>query len=87
VSNSIRRTIEQQEAMRRLGDSLGEAYRQLGIGSDTLRFLRDEEERRKLLSSLYQKGAFAQVVEDAERHRKLIEGPLERLCCINLGRA
>jgi hypothetical protein len=71
------RMIQQEKAWRRTADPLGDAYNQLGLGSGTMKFLRQEEERRKILSSVGDLGAMFQAAEDMERHRKLLEGPIE----------
>lgn len=87
MSDELHRLWEQQEALRRmidpLGDlrrhidPLGDVYRQLGIGSATMDFLRQEKERRKMLSDLTDVGGLAKISQDYERQRKLIEGPVE----------
>ncbi len=95
MSDDIRRLFEQQEAVRRLVDPLGDlqhlidplgdAYARLGIGSETIRFLQQEEERRRLLSgligdygrALVDDGSIAQLAGEAERHHSLLEGPIE----------
>tara|TARA_R110002074_G_scaffold234473_1_gene406309 strand:+ start:10270 stop:11514 length:1245 start_codon:yes stop_codon:yes gene_type:complete len=58
-------------------DSLEDTYKRLGIGSAMMDFLRKEEERRKLPFVIADVGGLAKVSEDIERHRKLLEGPLE----------
>lgn len=87
VSDGLRRIWEEQERLRRLAeplgdlrrrmDPLGEAYKQLGLGSTTLEFLRHEEERRKLMAGIADLGGVAEIAADAERQRKLLEGPIE----------
>ncbi len=87
MSNEFRLIREQQEAWKRMAfplgdlrrhiDPLGNAYKQLGLGSTTMEFLRQEEERRKLLSGLGGFGGIAQMATDAERQRKLLKGPIE----------
>jgi hypothetical protein len=62
MSDEFRRLWEQQETWRRLTDPLGDLrrhidplgdiYKQIGLGSTTMEFLRQEEERRKLLSGI-----------------------------------
>jgi len=87
VSDEFRRLWEQQEAWRKLADPLGDlrrhidplgdAYKQLGLGSATMDFIRQEEERRKLLSGIADVGGVAKMAAEAERQRKLLEGPIE----------
>lgn len=95
MTDSWRRILEQQEAarralegfadIRRTLDPMGDAMKNLGIGADTLRFLREEESRRKMLADVASqsllfaenRGAIAKALEDVERQRKLLEGPLE----------
>lgn len=87
MTDEWRRMLEQQEAWRRAADPLGDlrryveplgdAYKQLGLGSSTMEFLRQEEERRKLLASIGGVDALARMAKDAERQRKLLEGPIE----------
>ena len=87
MSDEFGRLWEQQEAWRKLADPLGDfrrhidplgnAYKQLGLGSATMDFLRQEEERRKLLSGIGGVGGIAEMAAEADRHRKLLEGPIE----------
>lgn len=95
MSDSIRRMLERDEALRHLVDPLGDArrlidplggaYDRLGIGAETMHFLQQEEERRKLLSGILgeyplgaiRDGTIAQMAEEAVRNRKLLEGPIE----------
>ena len=87
MSDEFRRIWEQQEAWKRMADPLGDlrrhidplgdAYKQLGLGSTTMEFLRQEEERRKLLSGLGGVSGIAKMAADAEQQRKLLEGPIE----------
>lgn len=85
MSDGIRRLMEEQERMRRLADPFGDlrrqadAFRQLGIGSATMDFLRQEEERRRLLASLttFDIGGVAKAAAEFEHQRKLLEGPIE----------
>ena len=89
MSDAFRRLWEQQEAWRKLADPLGDlrrhidplgdAYKQLGLGSATMDFIRQEEERRKLLSGIEDVGGIAKMAIDATRHRKLLEGPIEEV--------
>ena len=56
MSESIRRLWEEQERLRRLANPFGDlrrqadAFLQLGVGSASIDFLRQEEERRRLLA-------------------------------------
>lgn len=96
--DSIRRILEQQEALRRIVEPLGhlpdlidpleDVYKQLGIGSETMQILQGEAERQKLLSGIVggyrwrdlDAGATTRMLgADAERHRGLIDGPIEEL--------
>lgn len=87
MSDELRRLWEQQETWRRLTDPLGELrrhidplgdiYKQIGLGSTTMEFLRQEEERRKLLSGIADLGGAAKIAADFESQRKLLEGPIE----------
>lgn len=87
MSDELRRILEQQEALRRMMEPFGnlqqhidpliDTYKHLGIGSATMDFLRQEEERRKMLSSLGDVSAVAKASQDFERQRKLLEGPVE----------
>ena len=87
VSDGFRRTWEEQERLRRLTDPLGDlrrrmdplgdAYKQLGLGSATLEFLRQEEERRKLMAGIADLGGVGKIAADAARQRKLLEGPIK----------
>lgn len=87
MSDEFRRFWEQQEALQRKMDSFGDvwrhvdklggAYKRLGIGAATMDFLRQEEERRKMLSGLADFGSAAKIAQDFERQRKLLEGPVE----------
>ena len=87
MSDEFRRLWEQQEAWRKLADPLGDlrrhidplgdAYNQLNLGSATMDFIRQEEERRKLLSGIGDVGGMAKMAIDATRHGKLLEGPIE----------
>lgn len=94
MSDEFRRLWEQQETWRKLADPLadlqrhidplGDAYKQLGLGSATMDFIRQEEERRKLLSGSGYFGGIAKMAADAEHHRKLLEGPIEEARRIGL---
>lgn len=103
MSDSIRRLLERQEALRRLADpfrnlprqfdALGEAYKQLGVGLEKTRFLQAEEGRRKLLSVTIGNyrdragldvDAIDRIGKEAERQRKLLEGPIEEARRIGL---
>ncbi len=94
MSDEFRRLWEQQEAWRKLAeplgdlrrhvDPIGDAYKQLSLGSATMDFIRQEEERRKLLSGIGDVGGFAKLAADAERQRKLLEGPIEEARRIGL---
>ena len=87
MSDEFRRLWEQQEAWRKLADPLGDLrrhidplgdmYKQLGLGSATMDFIRQEEERRKVLSGIGDVGGIVKMAAEAERHRKLVEGPIE----------
>jgi hypothetical protein len=92
MSDVIRRLLEQQDAFRRivepladLIDPLGDTYKQLGIGTETILFLQQAEQRRKLLSGIMgdhgrlslDGASITQLAEEAERHRALLEGPME----------
>lgn len=95
MSESIRRFLEQHEALRgaadpfedvrRLASDWADTYKNLGIGSKTLLFLQEHEAERKLLSSIVDDhrisglgaDALMRIAEDAERHRRLLEGPME----------
>lgn len=58
-------------------DLLGQAYKQLEIGSATKAFLQQQDERRKMLSSLLSVGSAVKATQSLELHRKLLEGPIE----------
>lgn len=87
MSDDFRRLWEQQEELRRMMAPLGDirrhidplhdAYGRLGIGSATMDFIRQEEERRKMLADLGGAGGVAKIAQDFERQRKLLEGPVE----------
>lgn len=87
MSDELKRLWEQQEQMRRLTDPLGDmrcyidplgdTYRKLGLGAGTLEFIRQEEERRRLLSGIADMGGSATAAADFERQRKMLEGPIE----------
>lgn len=87
MSDEFRRLWEQQEALRRMMDPLRDLrrhidppediYKQLGIGSTTMDFLRREEERRKRLPDLIEIDSLAKIAQDYEHQRKLIAGPVE----------
>ena len=87
MSDEFRRFWEQQEALRRMMDPLGDLrrhidplvddFKRLGIGSATMDFLRQEEERRKVLSYLVDVGGVAKIAKDFDHQRKLLEGPVE----------
>lgn len=87
MSDGFKRIWEEQERLRRLADPLGdlrrrvdpigEAYKQLGLGSATMEFLRQEEERRKLIAGIADLGGVAKIAADVARQRKLLEGPIE----------
>lgn len=55
---------------------LGEAYKQIGIGSATMEF-RHEEERRKLMAGIADASGITKIAADIERQRKMIEDPIE----------
>lgn len=63
--------------LRQHNDPLGDARKQLGVGSVMLDFLRQEEERRRTLSNLAGLGGMEKIAHDFERQRKLLEGPVE----------
>lgn len=87
MSDEIRRLWDHQEALRRMADPLGElrrkidplrdVYERLGIGSGTMDFLRKEEELRKMSGGLAGSADLAKFAQDAERQRKLLEGPID----------
>ena len=87
MSDEFRRLWEQQEALRRMMkpsgdlwrhiDPVHDAYKGLGIGSATMDFIRQEEERRRMLADLMDVGSVAKITQDFERQRKLLEGPVE----------
>jgi len=82
---SMRRLIDPLGDVRRLIDPLRDAYDRLGVGAETMQFLQQEEERRKLLSGILGQyslasidgATIAQVGQEAERNRRLLEGPIE----------
>lgn len=94
MSDGIKRMMEEQDRLRRLADPLGDlrrhidplgdAYRRLGIGSATMDFLRQEDERRRLIASFADVGVTAKLAADFERRRKLLEGPIEEACRLGL---
>lgn len=71
------------DLIRRL-DPVGDAMKHLGAQSELMRFIKAEEDRRRLLSGIgddyhlagFAGGALAHWGEEAERHRKLLEGSL-----------
>lgn len=95
MSDNFRKLLEQQEALRRavdpfedmrkLAPSWSDTINSLGVGSETLSFLKQYEKERKLLSSIVDdyriSGVSAETLmrisEDAEMHRGLLEGPIE----------
>lgn len=85
MSDSIRRVWEEQERLRRLADPFGdlrlqaEAFHQFGMGAATMDFLRQEEERRRLIAGIGNVEAMgvASTALEIERQRKLLEGPIE----------
>ncbi len=90
---SIRRFIEEQDRLRRLADPFGElhrpaadAFRQLGIGSAAIDFLRQEEEQRRLLAGLttFDFGGIAKLAAEFDQQRKALEGPIEEARRIGL---
>lgn len=84
MSDGFKRVWEEQERLRRLADPfgdlrrrmdpIGEAYKQLGLGSATMQFLRQEEERRKLIAGIADLGGVAKIAADVKRQRKLLAG-------------
>ena len=88
MSDSIRKMLEQQDAMRRLTDPISdimktsrmatEIYGQVGAASEAMRLFKADEERRKMLSSIYDGGAVGRLMREMDERRKLIEGPIEQ---------
>lgn len=84
MSNSIRRLLEQQEAMRRLTDPMRELggrlkgvtdpLGQVGPSPEIMRLFEAGEEHRKLFSSLYEGGAVGKVMREIDEKRRLLEG-------------
>lgn len=87
MSDDFRGIWEHLESLRRLTDPLSdfrrninplpELYGKEGLESDTLSFLRAEEERRKSALGGLDTVKMELIAQEAERHRKLIEGPME----------
>lgn len=87
MSDEFHRLWAQQEALRRMMDPLVDlrpyidppvdVYKQLGIGSETMDFLRKEEERRRIWPDITDVGSLTKISMDYERQRNLIEGPIE----------
>lgn len=88
MPDEFRRLWEQQDSLRRLMDPLGDVrrhlsslddpFKKLGIDSATMGFLRQEEERRKLLSDLADLGGAAKMLRELNQQAKF-SGPLEEL--------
>ncbi len=68
--------MEEQHRLRRLVDPLGDAYRRLGTDSATMNFLRQEDERRRLIANFVDVDVSAKLAADFERQRKLLEAPI-----------
>lgn len=70
--NSLAHRIDQLTGAN-LPQDIDQAYVRLGIGSEVMRFMEQEEQRRKLLYGAVGNG----IAEEAERARKLLQGPVE----------
>jgi hypothetical protein len=86
MSDIYGRMLKEQQALKQLVDplygqhqlpySLDDAYKQLGIGAETIRFMQEDEERRRILAGIGDIKTFTDIAEEAERQRKIWEGPL-----------
>lgn len=83
MSDTIRKMLEQQDALRRLTDPISdimkthraatEIYGQVGAASEAMRLFKADEERRKMLSSMYDGGAVGRLMREMDERRKPIE--------------
>jgi hypothetical protein len=92
MSDEMRRILEEQERMRRLlnphedlerllryANPVQDQLKQLGLDSATLDFIRQEEQRRKLLSGFPEVSIIKNELEKMERQRHLLTGPVEEM--------
>lgn len=87
MSDEIKRILGQRDMLRQaiepLGgllrhiEPIGDIYKQLGIGPATMAVFQHENERSKFLAGLMDMGAGARAHLDIERHRQLLQGPVE----------
>lgn len=87
MSDEIERLRRKEENLRRLAEPLGDlrrhlipvgdVYKDLGLGSATLEFVRQEEERRKLTAGIADLSGIAKIAADAQSHLELLKGPVE----------
>lgn len=93
-SDVFRKLIEDQERLRKLTNPLGDldsiinptggALAQLTTESSAVTALRDQFDHHKMLADIYGSSSLQKMFEDAEKHRKMIEGPLEEVRRIGL---
>lgn len=78
MSDELLRFLARQDALRHTHDMLAatDPYDRLSVRSAVTDFLRDEEERRQRMLGGAELENYTRIFEEAERHRKLLEGPI-----------
>lgn len=97
TDDAMRRFLEEQERMRKLMqpyedmkrlqqqiNPLQDQLKNLGLDSAAMKFIREEEERRKLYSGLPEVSIVKTELEKMERHRQLRDGPVGELWRLGL---
>ncbi len=86
TSDVFRKLIQDQERLRKLTNPLGDLGKlvnpvggtlaNLTAESGAVKAIRQQTAQQKMLADIYGSSSFSRVFEDAEKHRKMLEGPL-----------
>ncbi|WP_299775301.1 hypothetical protein [uncultured Tateyamaria sp.] len=86
TSDVFRKLIQDQERLRKLTNPLGDLNKlanpmgitvaNLTAESEAVKAIRQQTAQQKMLADIYGSSSFSRIFEDAEKHRKVLEGPL-----------
>lgn len=86
TSDVFRKLIQDQERLRKLTNPLGDLDKlanpmgitlaNLTAESEAVKAIRQQTAQQKMLADIYGSSSFSGIFEDAEKHRKMLEGPL-----------